>query len=84
MDHRGKCPSTLDDLILAPVARQAKTRWKGPYLQDVTQIPADPWGNPYLYAIPGPGGEPYEIRSLGEDGREGGTDYAEDLSSIKR
>jgi general secretion pathway protein G len=53
-------------------------------LQDVTSIPPDPWGNPYVYHVPGPDGEPYEIVSLGEDGREGGTGDAEDLSSLRR
>ena len=86
VDHGGKAPRRLDDLIYPPSAHRSgdASRWKGPYLQDVTTIPFDPWGNAYRYAVPGPAGEPYEIRSLGEDGREGGTGEAEDVSNLKR
>jgi general secretion pathway protein G len=41
----------------------------------------DPWGNPYLYLVPGPKGYPYEIISYGSDGQPGGTDDAADISS---
>jgi general secretion pathway protein G len=47
----------------------------------VNSIPLDPWGNPYRYQSPGPGGERYIILSLGEDGRPGGFGFAADLSS---
>ena len=33
--------------------------------------PVDPWGRPYLYNQPGRDG-PYEVLSMGADGREGG------------
>ena len=86
VDHGGKCPRRLDDLIYPPSAHRPSdaSRWKGPYLQDVTTIPCDPWGNAYLYSVPAPTGELYEIRSRGEDGRDGGTGDAEDLSNLKR
>jgi general secretion pathway protein G len=32
----------------------------------------DPWGNYYIYKIPGSNGELYEILSYGEDGKPGG------------
>lgn len=35
------------------------------------QRPVDPWGRPYQYNQPGRSG-PYEVLSLGADGREGG------------
>lgn len=44
--------------------------WSGPYLKG-SAIPADPWGRPYKYANPGPGGG-IEILSLGADGAPGG------------
>ncbi|MEA3188693.1 MAG: ral secretion pathway protein [Chthoniobacter sp.] len=47
--------------------------WKGPYLKK--GIPADPWGNPYVYSFPGknnPSG--YDLMSVGPDGRVGGDD----------
>ncbi|MEO1535718.1 MAG: type II secretion system protein GspG [Planctomycetota bacterium] len=43
---------------------------------------ADPWGNPYYLIVPGPNGHPFEILSYGEDGTEGGTGPARDISSI--
>lgn len=51
------------------------------FLQNVSAIPPDPWGNPYQYVSPGTQGHPYEIISYGEDGVRGGTDYAADIVS---
>jgi len=54
--------------------------WKGPYSKK--PIPNDPWGNPYIYQIPGThSSQPYEISSLGRDGQEGGEDYDSDIVS---
>lgn len=61
----------LKDLILQP--RDAPN-WKGPYLR-ATEIPLDPWGNPYVYECPGrhnPNG--YDLMSMGPDGRAGTED----------
>jgi general secretion pathway protein G len=41
----------------------------------------DPWGRQFLYVVPGPGGEPFEVISLGADGKQGGIGEDEDLSS---
>lgn len=60
----------LDALRKAPADERAKARWRGPYLDE--EIPADPWGNAYLYAIPGRDGQPFAIYSLGADGQPGG------------
>ena len=38
----------------------------------------DPWGNPYIYKMPGKAPSTYEIISLGNDGQQGGDD---DISS---
>ena len=46
----------------------------------LTRLPTDPWSHPYVYNQPGRT-EPYEIISLGADGREGGTGGDADLSS---
>ena len=82
VDHEGECPRRLRDLIYRPADEIGSTRWKGPYLQDLTSMPPDPWGHPFRYQVPGPDGAAYEIRSLGKDGYPGGADEAEDLSSI--
>lgn len=53
--------------------------WKGPYLSK--EVPNDPWGNSYIYRVPGPSGLPFEIISYGSDGIEGGDGNDTDLSS---
>ncbi len=53
--------------------------WKGPYLY--RSVPADPWGTPYAYSVPGKNGLPYRIVSFGSDGKEGGDGYAADIDS---
>jgi general secretion pathway protein G len=49
--------------------------WKGPYLENRTTVPVDPWGNAYIYECPGkhnPNG--FDLMSMGPDGRVGGDD----------
>lgn len=58
------------------------TSWNGPYLKGAT-VPADPWGNAYIYRNPAER-TPYEIISLGSDGRDGGTGSAADIKSSTR
>lgn len=43
-------------------------------------LPVDPWGRPYLYLSPGMGA-PYQLYSLGADGRQGGEGTDADLDS---
>ena len=75
--HTGRYPTTqegLGALWLRPSG--ASEAWRGPYVRKT--IPLDPWGNAYEYASPaGAGG--YELRSLGSDGRRGGTGEATDI-----
>jgi len=56
--------------------------WNGPYLKG-GNVPADPWGNPYVYRAPGEHGA-YDIVSYGSDGTEGGTGTAGDITSWTR
>lgn len=44
------------------------------------RLPKDPWGNPYEYISPAASG-PFEVISLGGDGREGGEAGDADVSS---
>ena len=46
----------------------------------LSRVPRDPWGRPYEYARPGRGG-PFEVLSLGADGREGGDGGDADVGS---
>jgi general secretion pathway protein G len=83
LDHHGKPPSSLEDLI-SPPSNSGSGEWKGPYLADAKSVPLDPWGLPYIYETPGPAGNEYEIISLGSDGKEGGEGEAADLSSVSQ
>jgi len=47
----------------------------------VRRLPNDPWNNPYVYATPGPNGAPYQVASLGADGREGGDGENADITN---
>ncbi len=60
----------LFDLVQQPSDAQS---WRGPYLK--SEIPADPWGNAYIYECPGKNNpSSYDLMSLGPDGRVGGED----------
>lgn len=48
--------------------------WAGPYLKQ-PEVPADPWGHPYRYHVPGKSG-PYAISSAGPDGTGASTEPA--------
>lgn len=75
----GSFPTTEQGLAALSKAPSGSTRWKGPYLKK--EAPVDPWGNPYQYKAPGSNGQPYEIRSLGRDGVQGGKDDDEDITN---
>lgn len=64
-------------LAEAPAAEALKATWKGPYIDG--KLPPDPWGNAYLYRVPGQAGQPFSIISTGSDGREGGEGQAADI-----
>ena len=64
-------PSSLD-----PEPRNFK---EGGYL---SELPVDPWGNPYLYLSPGERGE-VDIYTLGADGLSGGEDQNTDIGNWK-
>ena len=66
----GSYPRGADGLGQLNVQPADVTNWRGPYLK--SDIPADPWGHPYIYEFPGkvnPTG--YDIRSAGPDGQAG-------------
>ena len=66
----GRYPSSqegLEGLIKNP---GGLPNWNGPYLRKDNI--KDPWSNDYKYTTPGPNNTPFEIKSLGADGKEGG------------
>ncbi|OBP15330.1 type II secretion system protein GspG [Rheinheimera sp. SA_1] len=68
----GQHPENLDELI-----KSSKKNWDGPYLPK--DIPLDPWGNPYVYTVPGIDGKTFSLMSYGKDGRVGGADDNADI-----
>lgn len=56
---------------------EAKNWNKDGYLK---RLPVDPWGNPYQYLAPGSQG-PFDLYSLGADGKEGGSENAADIGN---
>ncbi len=78
----GSLPQSLQDLLVTP-GTEAAGKWDGPYLQDTTVIPVDPWGRPFDYRVPGNEGRDYEIISYGADGLPGGEGKNQDILSWK-
>ena len=75
----GSYPSAeqgLDALVKQPAGG---TNWNGPYLPQASTI-IDPWGNPYLYKVPGEHGQ-IDVYSLGSDKAPGGTGEAKDVGN---
>jgi len=75
----GRYPSTQEGLQALIAAPAGVTNWNGPYWKKQS-VPKDPWGNEYKYAAPGQSG-PYDIISLGADGKEGGEGVNKDITN---
>jgi general secretion pathway protein G len=83
IDH-GTVPTMqqgLGALITKPTLPPVPASYPEDGYLDTRQLPRDPWGNDYIYVVPGRGGESYEIISYGSDGQPGGDKDAGDLSS---
>jgi general secretion pathway protein G len=74
----GHYPTMEQNLVALVVRPSAESRWDGPYLKK--NVPQDPWGNPYVYRIPGQNGE-FDLLSYGKDGQPGGADEAADITN---
>jgi general secretion pathway protein G len=61
----GSYPDKLEEL-----RRSDRPGWDGPYLP--RDIPADPWGNPYVYSVTGDRETPYHLSSYAAGGRPDG------------
>lgn len=78
----GRYPTSSEGLAALVQKPGSIPNWNGPYLKGGL-VPADPWGNVYLYRGPGEHG-PFDIISYGADGQEGGTGTAGDITSWTR
>ncbi len=74
----GRYPTTQEGLKVLWKNPGNIKKWDGPYLPK--PVKEDPWGNPYVYKSPGEHG-PYDLYSLGADGKPGGTGDNADITS---
>ena len=79
----GRYPTSSEGLDALTQRPANVSVWNGPYLKG-GRVPNDPWGNAYQYRVSGERTPPYEIMSLGSDGREGGTGTAADISNVEQ
>jgi general secretion pathway protein G len=77
IDNR-RFPSTEQGLKALVEKPANEPNWKGPYLRKA--IPADPWGNTYVYRQPGAKFD-FDIVSYGRDGRPGGSGEDADITN---
>jgi general secretion pathway protein G len=68
----------LAALLQKPGGAPEPKTWKGPYLQNQTEVPLDPWGNPYIYLRPGvKNTSGFDLFSAGPDAQPGTQDDVE-------
>ncbi|SDD73371.1 type II secretion system protein G (GspG) [Sphingomonas sp. YR710] len=77
----GGYPTTAQGLIVLWKPAGDLPDWNGPYVRREHQI-IDPWNRPFIYRSPGTG-HPYDLISLGADGKEGGRGDDADLSAAE-
>ncbi len=75
----GRYPTQQEGLQAIVAKPAGLDRWQGPYVKQA-KMPADPWGEPYRYRIPGEHGE-YDLYSLGADNTPGGTGENQDVAN---
>ena len=71
----------LDSLVVKPSASPIPRNWNPDGYIKGSKIPLDPWDGEFVYFSPGEDGQPFELFSLGADGRVGGDGYNADISS---
>jgi general secretion pathway protein G len=78
----GSYPTTEQGLTALNTQPARVSGWNGPYLRDPEGF-RDPWGRPFAYRAPSQRpGHPFDIVSLGADGKIGGD--GEDADIINR
>jgi general secretion pathway protein G len=77
----GRYPTSQEGLEALRTQPGGVERWDGPYLKK--EVPADPWGKPYVYKSPGDHG-PFDILSYGADGTAGGDGDNRDITSWEK
>ncbi len=77
----GRFPTAEEGLAALVNKPAGVAGWNGPYLKR-KDVPADPWGHPYQYSVPGQHAE-VDIYSFGADGVAGGDGENEDVGNWK-
>jgi general secretion pathway protein G len=79
----GYYPTTeqgLQALVQPPTVGRLPKKWReGGYLEK-GKVPADPWGNEYVYLSPGIHHD-FDLTSYGADGQPGGEDNDQDINN---
>ena len=72
----GQYPSELRGLV---ENLDGHEKWDGPYMK---KIPLDPWGNEYVYVVPGEHNtDSYDLSCLGADGQTDGEGENADINN---
>lgn len=77
----GRYPTTSEGLEALLTSPSGEDTWLGPYLKK-SEIPKDPWREPYRYDSPGSHGD-YDLYSYGADKAAGGEGENKDIVSWK-
>ena len=75
----GRYPTSEEGLQALVAQPSGEAAWAGPYLKK--GVPADPWGRPYVYQLPGSHGGDFDLLSSGKDGRPGGAGEDADVTN---
>lgn len=65
----GRYPNSGEGIKALVANPGGLSNWNGPYLRE--EQAKDPWNNEFIFTVPGKSG-PFDIKSLGADGKEGG------------
>lgn len=76
----GAYPTSDEGLSVLWSMGEPPAGWNGPYLRQERQL-RDPWNRDFLYRSPVEGA-PFELISLGADGKEGGNGEDADIKAI--
>ena len=81
--HNGFIPTPaqgLEALVRKPTTPPLPQNYAANGYLETATLPSDPWGNPYVYIVPGRDGLACDIISYGADGEPGGEGENADLA----
>ena len=79
MSDVGRYPTPTEGLGVLIAEPAGVPGWTGPYLRDARAL-SDPWGRPIVY-LPQADGAGFAVKSLGADGKPGGSGADRDIQS---